>query len=422
MVATDTNFEDNKEVIIVDDAMNSGNSVQIAIDAVEQRGCKIKAIISLVNYKNQGYQRLTSKGYDLHYIFDLADLGIVNKEKLTNIYKLKWKFSPINIRPYYGQKSSPYVYEDKIYVGSDQGKLFCLDLNGNLLWQFQTENTLKGVHSLPQVSNGKVIFGSYDGHLYALDKDYGSVIWNVKPANWIASSPFIHDGVIYIGTEWGVGGGSICAFFEENGELLWEFKTKKFVPCSPKLDIKTGTVVCGSNDFNVYALDKNDGVLKWSYKTGGEVKGPPTLDYGRVYATSFDGTLYCLNLADGELIWKRKLGVNLYNCPAIYKDYVIAGSYNKRVFALNKDNGNIGWMYATNGKILSSPTVYDDKVHIGSNDGNIYAIDANNGCLLWQYKTNDCVTSTPAVKEDILLVNSNDSNLYCFNAQNSTNL
>ena len=59
--------------------------------------------------------------------------------------------------------SSPAVVNGKVYFGSDDYHLYCLDTNGNLLWKYKTGDS---VHSSPAVVDGRVYFGSCDGTIY----------------------------------------------------------------------------------------------------------------------------------------------------------------------------------------------------------------------------------------------------------------
>lgn len=83
-----------------------------------------------------------------------------------------------------------------IYIGSLDGRLYAIRLDGQEKWRFQTEGP---IYSSPAVAaNGLIYFGSDDGHLYALNAD-GTVRWSFKTDGEVRSSPVITgDGTIYI--------------------------------------------------------------------------------------------------------------------------------------------------------------------------------------------------------------------------------
>jgi len=110
--------------------------------------------------------------------------------------------------------SSPAVVNGKVYFGSYDNYLYCLDTNGNLLWRYKTGDY---VRSSPAVVDGKVYFGSVDNYLYCLDT-YGNLLWRYKTGDYVASSPAVVDGKVYFGS----GDGYLYCFGE-----------KKEIPPSP---------------------------------------------------------------------------------------------------------------------------------------------------------------------------------------------
>ena len=66
-----------------------------------------------------------------------------------------------------------------------------------LVWKFKTEDE---VFSSPAISGGIVYFGSYDGHLYAVDLKTGQEKWKFKTEDEVRSSPAISGGIVYFGS------------------------------------------------------------------------------------------------------------------------------------------------------------------------------------------------------------------------------
>jgi outer membrane protein assembly factor BamB len=62
--------------------------------------------------------------------------------------------------------SSPTIAGDKVFFGSADGRVYCLDLrSGKMLWSFTIGVS---VMSTPLVTGNAVYFAAYDGRLYAL--------------------------------------------------------------------------------------------------------------------------------------------------------------------------------------------------------------------------------------------------------------
>jgi outer membrane protein assembly factor BamB len=61
--------------------------------------------------------------------------------------------------------SSPVIAGDKVVVGSDDGRLYLLDLaDGRSLWSYEIG---EAVASSPAVARGWVVVGADDGQVYA---------------------------------------------------------------------------------------------------------------------------------------------------------------------------------------------------------------------------------------------------------------
>jgi len=107
--------------------------------------------------------------------------------------------------------SDPAVAYGRVYVGSMDFDIFCLDaLTGGKIWNFSTG---AGVHAPLTVVGGCVFAGSYDGNVYCLNASSGVEIWRSAAgvfspvsAGGSAGSPVVADGVVYV-----VGNGVLSA-------------------------------------------------------------------------------------------------------------------------------------------------------------------------------------------------------------------
>jgi len=110
--------------------------------------------------------------------------------------------------------SSPAVSNGKVYIGSDDGKLFCYDgLTGVELWNYPVDGIIQ---SSPVVAHDTVYFGTTvygavgDGTVYALNTTDGSLRWSYDVDQCVMSSPAVVDGIVFIGAD----DGNVYAFGE----------------------------------------------------------------------------------------------------------------------------------------------------------------------------------------------------------------
>ena len=90
------------------------------------------------------------------------------------------------------------------------------------------------------------------------------------------------------------------------GTLKWKFKTGGKVFSSPA--VYNGTILIGSEDHSLYAINEKNGKIQWKFATGGAVHSSAAVYKNVVYFGSFDGYYYAVNAVTGKLIWKFKTG------------------------------------------------------------------------------------------------------------------
>ena len=67
----------------------------------------------------------------------------------------------------------------------------------DVLWSYQTGFN---VRSSPAVADGKVFVGSSDNKVYCLDASDGSLIWTYQTGGDVRSSPAVADGKVFVGS------------------------------------------------------------------------------------------------------------------------------------------------------------------------------------------------------------------------------
>ncbi|MDT8302135.1 MAG: PQQ-binding-like beta-propeller repeat protein, partial [Sedimentisphaerales bacterium] len=167
---------------------------------------------------------------DAVYFASSADFSVYALEAKTG--KVRWVFftgGPVRL--------APVVAGSKLYVGSDDGCVYCLDTdNGSLIWKYEdaAENSMVpgngrmisflSVRTGLVVDAGKVFFAAglfpIEGtFLFALNAESGSVLWreklNVSPQGYLLAST----QNLYIPT----GRTGPVSFARENGKFRGEF-------------------------------------------------------------------------------------------------------------------------------------------------------------------------------------------------------
>ncbi len=172
------------------------------------------------------------------------------------------------------------------------------------------------------------------------------------------------------------------------------------------------TIYAGSTDRFLYALNANDGTLRWSYEAGDWVNATPAVANGVVYAGSNDHTLYAFNAANGNITWRYQTGDKIISWPAVSNGVIYFGSWDQNIYALQTSNGSLLWRHQTGNRVSSPTLVADGVVYIGSDDNYLYALNATDGTLLWRSITGGNIAALATVADQVVYVGSGDHSLY----------
>ena len=126
-------------------------------------------------------------------------LVFVGSEDYT-FYALEYRTGRINWTYQSNGKirSTARVAHGHVFFGSDDGKLYALVAqNGRHLWDYDTASPIR---TQPWVTNELVIFGNEDGELAAVELN-GNKKWSFRAKRAITSSPYVDlEGICYFGS------------------------------------------------------------------------------------------------------------------------------------------------------------------------------------------------------------------------------
>ena len=144
-------------------------------------------------------------------------------------------------------ESTPLFIDGVLYLSLPWSELQAIDArSGEVLWHHDPEvpgdwniNVCCGLDNRGVAAwNGKIIMGTLDGRLIALDAETGDEVWSVKAtpegSYSITGAPRVANGKVYIGSAGGEFDvrGYLDAYDAETGKFLWRFWT---VPGDPAL-------------------------------------------------------------------------------------------------------------------------------------------------------------------------------------------
>jgi outer membrane protein assembly factor BamB len=242
-----------------------------------------------------------------------------------------WKFETLG-----NVFSSPCIVDDTItIIGSLSNAVFALQGNsGDLLWKFETGGQ---VWSSPSYNGSKIFIGSDDGFLYCLDQD-GKLLWKTKLNGKIRSSSpclsfYEESPSVFIGTY----SGGIYCLSQLTGKIKWRKQINQPVMASPGI-IKDKAFFAAS-DNKIYCLQKNDGSKVWDFETGGKIWSSPSIsEYDNVlFLGSLDAHIYGIDIDTGKHTWKFPTMSMIDSSAAIANNMIFMASRDGLLYVFGSE-------------------------------------------------------------------------------------
>lgn len=268
-----------------------------------------------------------------------------------------------------GFKSSPTVTADAVYLGDEEGDFHAIDrATGKQLWKYSTGGG--EIYSSAAVTDGRIIFGSYDNNLYCLNMD---------------------------------------------GTLAWKYATQGYVHCAPAV-VEGVTFIAGCDE-HLRIIDVKTGEQRAELKLETYLIASPAVIGDILYVGTYASEVVAVNWKKPSVEWRYLSGKGdfpFHSSAAVTDKIVVVGGRDKLVHGIDRRNGKPVWTFTTRGKVDSSPVVVGDRVFIGSTDGNLYELNIADGKERWKFNAGKANAAT--VGEGVLVLGSEsrDGKVYCF--------
>jgi outer membrane protein assembly factor BamB len=333
----------------------------------------------------------------------------------------------------YFSRLKPVVAYDTVYSASRVGDVVAFDVKtGNELWEvdlsdvdnersFWDSRVSALLAGGPVAGLNKVFIGSENGKIFALDAKSGELVWQADIKGEIISAPAVDSGIVVVNTASGI----MKAFNADNGEELW--KIEQDVPALTLRGISQPVVASGGvlvgtgkGGVNVYLLDK--GQQGWTTEIGEptgstelerviDVDSSPVVFGDKVYAVSSRGNLAAIELKSGRVVWKRQY--SSYRQISIYRNTIFLTNLRGHVYAIDRVNGIERWSnVALTNRGVTGPAIIDNYVVVGDFEGYLHWFDQESGEIVARHQVDSSgIHSTPTVFDNVIYSQSQNGDL-----------
>ena len=290
--------------------------------------------------------------------------------------KVKWKFQTKggllgdrhhDFADYF--QSSPVIKGNRVFIGAGDERVYALSISdGQPVWIFKTNGI---VHTTPALDADRIYIGSFDGHLYALDQHDGRLCWKFKtvghtyfPDGEVEGAPIVANGVVYFGAR----DYNLYALDALTGTSRWN---KRFpFGWAMALASRDSVLYVGTSDDRILAaLDANTGSELWRTNVMFNIFGSCLYSASMAYVGTLAGKLFAIDLQDGTVKWS--LGTDGHNKNRL-KYFKADDSFRDDITSLIKTPADFIEMEYALGAIFSTPAISQDKMIVTSTDGTLY--------------------------------------------------
>ena len=335
--------------------------------------------------------------------------------------------------------AAPIISGDTLFVAAfdddGEGKSGIYALNrdsGDLLWFFESENSLKNSIVL---ENSTLYAADVNSTLYAVDAKSGLLKWRreLTPKGVVhpvyTQGIAFKDGAIFAGQ-----GANLQAVDALSGDLIWKNSDWYGGVNGVNTNLLADTVLVTSGYWKGrYAHSSNSGKLLWK-KQDDENRSsdsdPIYVDGKLIYTTP--NYLLEVDPVSGKEITRVKLNcvVNSKGGVSLSDSIVVVGSSDKGLFGYNRAQGyKEMWNFKTNPALIytipyskdfqmtieSKPIFFEDMVLFGANDGYLYAIDPIDGSYRFRLNCGMPILSQLVISGDELFVTTFSGDIFIIN-------
>ncbi len=404
-----------------------------------------------VEFKRQGFQ------------FDLVPLGRDRRASRRVASPPDFEGAPISLvwqtkLPANAHRATPVLYNGDLLVSlqdessrRENGVCRVALADGEIVWRVRTDSAVR--NSVIVTDVGVCLAITSAGRLYRIDMASGEVNWDVDtpgfPDRWIATSPAVADGVVFVGAKAGY-----AAYSLKSGDLVWN---KRFVG-TPDLSadevgdkwgsyasplVVEGLLITFVPRRGLVALECETGRVVWEHPLDGtqDYWAAPVLADGRLVSGGGQGELLVVIPQSGEVLWCEEVmpeprsedGAPM--TPSAEQRYVsglevadgriYASTSQGQVLCCELETGAVRWTFQSGHdlldmvpgrrgirSLLAASAAVGDTLLVPGLDGVLYTVDSSTGLQVAGAAFESPLTAAPRLLEDGFAVTTWDGHLF----------
>ena len=279
----------------------------------------------------------------------------------------------------------PAFSGDSIFASDNTGSIKSIDIkSGNINWEIETNFLSSGTAA----GFGVLVASDVDGNVIAFDQKDGSKIWMTNVKGEVLAPAAIDAKFIIVKT----GSGDLMALDKNDGEIKWSYRSKL-----PTLTIRgSSSPVIFENQIyatfdngrlGVFQIDSGfpvwDGAI--SYVSGAseleniiDADSSPVIDSGLVFATNYQGNLNIFDIAQKRSVWTSE--VSSFYSPVVLRGIMGVVESDSLIKSFSMKSFEESWSTDEySNRLLSNPVSFNGYLIVGDLEGYLHIIDPLSG-------------------------------------------
>ena len=296
--------------------------------------------------------------------------------KLNQNLKEIWKINNYNKKE---KKLNPVLYfaqiDNKLIVNDSLSKIYSVDLNtGKILWSRYSNSSF---NSDIKVFNDKFYTIDFDNVIRAISSINGDELWNFQTENSFIKSEkklsiVIKDEIVFFVNNLG----DVTALDVNNGSLIWQTPTQTNTIYQNALSLENSDLVFENNSIyfsnnknEFFSIDARTGTIKWAQSINSSLR--PTIIENLIFTVSNEGYLFIIDDLTGNIIRSTDVLKNFKDRLEIKpigfihaKNKVYVSLSNGRLVSINSSTGIQETITKISNSKISRPYIFNNSMYL----------------------------------------------------------
>lgn len=231
---------------------------------------------------------------------------------------------------HYGHSSSLILWKDLLFVQFDTnkaGKVLALDAKtGTTIWETNRKSKISWASPiLADMGNHLELILSSSPEVAAYNPETGKELWSLECLTGeVGPSPGYWNGIVYAANEYA---NLVAIKPGATPEILWE--TNEYLPEVASPVVIDGMVFIGTSYGVIACFDANTGEILWEFECDQGIYASPVIGDGKVYFLDMDGKMHIFGLDKTQkLLGEPDLGEKSVCTPAFADGKIYLRGYD----------------------------------------------------------------------------------------------